>query len=347
MNRRFVRLGTRSLAVAAVVALSACGGSSESSVSTDSVPTTEVVDVALNPLLGTPLEDPTTANRPAMVVKIDNHPGARPQAGINQADIIFEENVEKLTRYAAVFQSLGSDPVGPIRSGRFQDINLLGSLNKPLFVWSGGNSKVSAAIGKSDLVDLSYSVANTDGGFKRSDEYKAPHNLFAETTKLWTLAPAGASAPVPQFTYRTVSDANASTSKEALGLKVSMDGVKVQWDWDSTAKEWVRTQDGTLVVDTEDVALSVPNVVVLEVEYTNTYSPTSKTLGSGKVYVFTNGAMYEGTWTRTDRLKPFELKDSAGGVIKLTPGQTFVEVARAGKTAAVLAGMTQDDVEFP
>jgi len=348
MNRRFVRLGTRSLAVAAVVALSACGGSSESSVSTDSVPTTDsVVDVPLNPLLGTPLEDPTTANRPAMVVKIDNHPGARPQAGINQADIIFEENVEKLTRYAAVFQSLGSDPVGPIRSGRFQDINLLGSLNKPLFVWSGGNSKVSAAIGKSDLVDLSYSVANTDGGFKRSDEYKAPHNLFAETTKLWTLAPAGSSAPVPQFTYRTVSDANASTSKEALGLKVSMDGVKVQWDWDSTAKEWVRTQDGTPVVDTEDVALSVPNVVVLEVEYTKGYSPTSKTLGSGKVYVFTNGAMYEGTWTRTDRLKPFELKDSAGGVIKLTPGQTFVEVARAGKTAAVLAGMTQDDVEFP
>ena len=173
MNRRVSVLGSRSLAIAAVVALSACGGSSGSSTaSTDSVPTTDVAsDVPVNPLLGTPLEDPTTATRPAMVVKIDNHPGARPQAGINQADIIFEENVEKLTRYAAVFQSQGSDPVGPIRSGRFQDINLVGSLNKPLFVWSGGNSKVSAAIGKSDLVDLSYSVANTDGGFKRSDEY--------------------------------------------------------------------------------------------------------------------------------------------------------------------------------
>ncbi len=155
------------------------------------------------------------------------------------------------------------------------------------------------------------------------------------------------SAPSTQFAYRTVSDANASTSKEALGLKVSMDGVKVQWDWDAAAKEWVRTQDGTIVVDTADVALSVPNVVVLEVEYTNTYSPTSKTLGSGKVYVFTNGVVYEGTWSRTDRLKPFELKDSAGGVIKLTPGQTFVEVARASKTAVVTPGMTQDEVKFP
>jgi len=349
MNRRVSVLGSRSLVIAAVVALSACGGSSSSSTaSTDSIPTTDAAsDGPVNPLLGTPLVDPAVATRPAMVVKIDNHPSARPQAGINQADIIFEENVEKLTRYAAVFHSEGSDPVGPIRSGRFQDINLVGSLNKPLFVWSGGNRQVSSAIGKSDLVDLSYLKVNNDGGFTRNDEYRAPHNLFAETTKLWTLAPVGSSAPSTQFAYRTVSDANASTSKEALGLKVSMDGVKVQWDWDAAAKEWVKTQDGTIVVDPADVALSVPNVIVLEVVYTNTYSPISKTLGSGKAYVFTNGVVYEGTWSRTDRLKPFELKDSAGGVIKLTPGQTFVEVARAGKTAVVTPGMTQDEVKFP
>ena len=338
------------LSVSAFAVRAACSSSSSSS--DDSAPVaTEVtettVGVVVDPLTGLPNQDSSTLDRPALVVKIDNHPSARPQLGINQADIIFEENVEKLTRYAAVFHSEGSDPVGPIRSGRFQDINLVGSLNKPLFVWSGGNSKVSAAIAKSDLVDLSYSKANTDGGFKRNDEYRAPHNLFAETSKLWTLAPVGASPPQTQFAYRTVSDANASTSKEALGLKVSMDGVKVQWDWDAAAKEWVRTQDGTVVVDPADVALSVPNVIVLEVEYTNTYSPTSKTLGSGKAYVFTNGVVYEGTWSRTDRLKPFVLKDSAGGIIKLTPGQTFVEVSRTGKTAVVSPGMTQDEVKFP
>lgn len=346
---KVVRMSSRLAVLAAVVTLSACGGSGDSS--SDSsvvVPDTDAVSSEpVYPLTGLPISDQAAASRVAMVVKIDNHPSARPQAGINQADIIFEENVEKLTRYAAVFHSEGSDPVGPIRSGRFQDINLVGSLNKPLFVWSGGNSKVSAAIAKSDLVDLSYSKANTDGGFKRSDEYRAPHNLFAETTKLWTLAPAGSAAPVQQFAYRTVSDANASTSKESTGLKVSMDGVKAQWDWDAATKEYVRTQDGSVVVDPQDISLSVPNVVVLEVEYTNTYSPTSKTLGTGKVYVFTNGVVYEGTWSRNDRLKPFDLKDSAGGVIKLTPGQTFVHVARADKTAVVTAGLTQDDVEFP
>ena len=337
------------LSVSAFAVLASCSGSSSSSV--DSAPVvTEVtettVGVVVDPLTGLPNQDSSTLDRPALVVKIDNHPSARPQLGINQADIIFEENVEKLTRYAAVFQSQGSDPVGPIRSGRFQDINLLGSLNKPLVVWSGGNEKVSAAIKDSDLVDLSYTVANKDGGFGRDSDRSAPHNLVAETTKLWTLAPEGASAPQQQFAYRSASDSNASTSKDVAGVKVSMDGVKVQWVWDETTKEFLRIQDGTAVVDPEDVQLAVPNVVVLEVEYSNNYSPTSKTLGSGKAYVFTNGVVYEGTWSREKRLEPFTLKDSAGAVIKLTPGQTFVEVARAAKTAIVPVGTSPDDVKF-
>jgi len=343
------RITAAFLSISAFAVLAACSSSSSSS--NDSAPVgTEVTDttvgVVVDPLTGLPNQDSSTLDRPALVVKIDNHPSARPQLGINQADIIFEENVEKLTRYAAVFHSQGSDPVGPIRSGRFQDINLLGSLNKPLFVWSGGNEKVSRAIKDSDLVDLSYTVANKDGGFGRDSDRSAPHNLIAETTKLWTLAPAGASAPQQQFAYRSASDANASTSDDVAGVKVSMDGVKVQWDWDATTKEFLRIQDGTPVVDPDDVQLAVPNVVVLEVEYTNRYSPTSKTLGEGKAYVFTNGVVYEGTWSRETRLEPFILKDSAGAVIKLTPGQTFVEVARAEKTAIVPVGTSPDDVKF-
>jgi hypothetical protein len=345
-NRRIIAVG---LSISALAVLAACSGSSSSSDTSGSVDTavTETtVGVVVDPLTGLPNQDASTLDRPAMVVKIDNHPSARPQLGINQADIIFEENVEKLTRYAAVFHSQGSDPVGPIRSGRFQDINLVGSLNKPLFVWSGGNEKVSAAIKDSDLVDLSYTVANKDGGFARDSDRSAPHNLIAETTKLWTLAPEGSSGPPQQFAYRSASDANASTSKDVAGVKVSMDGVKVQWDWDKTTKEFLRIQDGTAVVDPDDVQLAVPNVVVLEVEYSNNYSPTSKTLGGGKAYVFTNGVVYEGTWSRETRLVPFTLKDSAGAEIKLTPGQTFVEVARAAKTAIVPVGTSPDDVKF-
>jgi len=220
-------------------------------------------------------------------------------------------------------------------------------LNKPLFVWSGGNAKVTEAIQDSDLIDLSWTVANKDGGFTRDDERTAPHNLVAETTKLWTLAPSGSKPPAQQFVYRGVSDANASTSKDTDGVKVSMDGVKVHWVWDESTKEFQRLSDDKPHMGSDEKQLAVPNVVVLEVEYSDRYSPTSKTVGSGKAYVFTNGVLYEGKWTRDDRLKPYALTDSAGAPIKLTPGQTFVEVARVGKTAIVAPGVDPETVKYP
>ena len=345
----------RALFVGSLVALAACGGSttsgSETTAPVDTTvaaeTTTTTVAVVVNPLTGEPSSDATTLSRPAMVVKIDNHPLARPQMGINQADIIFEENVEKLTRFAAVFQSQGSDPVGPIRSGRFQDINLLGSLNKPLFVWSGGNSQVTAAIKKSDLVDLSYTVANKDGGFRRDKDRVAPHDLIAETSKLWTLAPDGSGPPPAQFVYRGASDAMPTIAQKVDGVKVSMDGVKVRWLWNAKNSTFDRFESDKPHVDIDDVQLNVRNVVVLEVEYTKSYSPTSKTLGSGKVTVFTNGAAISGTWTRETRYLPFTLKDSSGAVIKLTPGRTFVEVARADKSAIIAPGVDPAEVKYP
>ena len=351
MSSRRILVGLSSLALLGLVA-SACGSEAavvEAEVTTiASVVETTVVDAGpINPLLGTEATDEAVLARPAMVVKIDNHPKARPQIGLNQADIVFEENVEGITRFAAVYHSQGSDPVGPIRSGRFQDINLVGSLNQPLFVWSGGNAKVTTAIRNSDLVDLSYTVANKDGGFARDSSRPAPHNLIAETTKLWTLAPDGAVAPKQQFEYRTESDANASSSDAVDGVRVSMDGVKVQWLWSGDDGLWLRSQDGKPHMDSADVQVGAPNVVVLEVEYSNAYSPTAKTVGSGKAYVFTNGVVYVGSWERTDRLNNYVLRDAAGAVIKLTPGRTFIHASRADKVAIIGSGVDPESIKYP
>lgn len=344
------------VAAGSLAIFGACGGSSPSA-TTDSVPTessiveqsttTTTVPVVVNPLTGEPATDKSILSRPAMVVKIDNHPKSEPQFGLNQADIIFEENVEKLTRFAAVFHSQGSDPVGPIRSGRFQDINLLGSFNKPLFVWSGGNEKVTSAVRKSDLVDLSYTIANKNGGYQRDNNRAAPHDLFAETSKLWTLIPDGSGPPPQQFTYRSASDAVPTSAQKVAGVKVSMDGVKVEWNWSATDQTFVRSQNGKPHVDADKVQLNMRNVVILEVEYTRTYSPISKTLGSGKVTVFTGGVAITGTWERSNRLVPFTLKDSGGAIIKLTPGRTFVELARADKAAVIAEGVDPATVKYP
>jgi hypothetical protein len=299
---------------------------------TTDAPTTTVYEGPVYPLTGLPVDDPAAAARPALVVKIDNHPDARPQTGLGVADLVFEENVEGITRFAAVFQSQGSDPVGPIRSGRTQDVSLLGLLDRPLFAWSGGNANVTQAIASSDFVNLSnlnQAVAGP-GGFFRSGDRKAPHNLYAQSSKLWTLAPAGAQPPPQQFAYR--AEGEAPTGDPSPGVTVEMDGVRVEWQFDGTA--YARLQNGRPHTDAVTGPITAANVVVLVVRYSpspaDARSPEAQTIGSGDALVFTGGSVVRGRWERSDRLQPFTLTDAAGETIALTPGRTWVELARSG-----------------
>ena len=145
------------------VLLAACGGGGKDSAATTEAPTTQlgttvvvapssttsttaattttVKPVVVAPLTGLPVKNPKVLTRPALVVKIDNHKEARPQAGLNQADIVYEEIVEaQITRFFTIFHSLDASPVGPIRSARTTDVNLLNQLNRPLFTWSVRNA---------------------------------------------------------------------------------------------------------------------------------------------------------------------------------------------------------------
>jgi hypothetical protein len=290
----------------------------------------------LYPLTGLPADDAARAGRAALVVKIDNNPQARPQSGLNQADIVFEENVEFLTRFAAVFQSHDSDPVGPIRSGRTQDIILLGSLDRPLFAWSGGNANVTRAIADSDLVDLNWQKLASAGVYSRQGKNPAPHNLYSKTSVLFGFTPLYAPAPPAQFVYRQAGEAFNGTA--STGAKVAMDGVKVDWTWDRSATTFVRSQDGKPHLDAAGEQVDAANVVVLEVDYkpspADARSPEAQTIGTGKVTVLTAGVLVQGTWTRADRLKPFTLTDPSGAPIALSPGRTWVELARSGAVTA-------------
>ncbi|MCE9621247.1 MAG: DUF3048 domain-containing protein [Actinomycetia bacterium] len=296
----------------------------------ETAPPTTVAPVPVYPLTGLPITDEAAAARPALVVKIDNHSRARPQSGLNEADIVFEEIVEAQTRFAAVFQSQGSDPVGPIRSGRAQDIDLLGSLNHPLFVWSGGNRGVTKAIEASDFVDLSaqHNEVYGPGGFYRSKERGSPHNLYAQTSMLWTLAPAGAAPPPQQFTY--LAAGVAAVGEAAAGVDLVMDGLDVGWRFDAATGRYLRTTEGEPHLDAATGQISSANVIVMVVEYfpkpSAAGSPQAITTGFWDVLVFTGGVLVRGTWSRPDRLSPIVLTDTNGQPIALTPGNTWVEL---------------------
>ena len=282
------------------------------------------------PLTGVIVGDPAVAALPALVVKIDNAPGARPQSGMNEADIVIEEIVnDNLTRFAFVFHSQSADPVGPIRSGRIQDIDLFGSFNRPLFAWSGGNRTVTDAVRASDLVDIGPSRAPV---YFRSSERRAPHNLYSTTGALWSQAPEGSAPPPQQFAYR--SEGEAVQGVPSPGALITLDAVDVGWEWDAALGLYRRSMEGRVHEDTLSGPVTTNNVVVLEMVYVPgiSDSPDAQTIGSGRALVFTAGNYIEATWSRGDRLAPFALTTLDGQPVELSPGRTFIELPRIDKT---------------
>ena len=359
MTRRAARgRGALFIGVVAIVA-AACGGGDDGGSTTEGPSTTILATTAAPttteatadeseappatdapvpayPLTGLPVTDPAAAGRPALVVKIDNNEKARPQSGLNEADIVFEEIVEVQTRFAAVFHSQVADPVGPIRSGRTQDIDLLGSFNAPMFMWSGGNAAVTRAIEDSDLVNLNAQHSNVyaAAGFFRSDDRPAPHDLYASTSAAWgSLTPEGAGPPPQQFSY--LADGDEAVGEAAAGCIGDMDGLAVGWTFDEASGTYLRTTNGEPHTDAlSGGQVSTENVVVLYVDYrpspADATSPEAQTVGSGEAWVVTGGVLIRGTWTRVDRLSGFVLNDSSGQLIALAPGRTFIELARTG-----------------
>jgi hypothetical protein len=324
--------------------------SSSTSTSTTLPATTTTAPVARYALTGLPVTDPSTQNRPALVVKIDNHTDAVPQTGLNQADVVYEEIVEGITRFFSVFQSTNSTPVGPIRSARTTDVNLVAALSKPLFAWSGGNPTVQRQIGAADLTDVGQGAANKPGGYFRMNGRPAPHNLYADTAALYTMAPAGQGAPAPLFTFR--ADGQPSPVGEPTGgVKLSLDGTQAQYVWDAGAKSWLRTEYGQPHKDAAGVQIAPANVIVQFVSYVGVpgvgQSQQAVTVGEGDAWIFTDGKVVQGKWSRPDPAKPAVYSDANGTPVNLTPGRTWVELPQPGGAAEIPAGADPSSVPFP
>jgi uncharacterized coiled-coil protein SlyX len=283
------------------------------------------------PLTGQPgFNDP---DRPALVVKIDNVDAARPPEGINNADIVFEELVEGgLTRLAAVFHSRDVESVGPVRSVRSTDIGLLPQLNKPLFASSGGNPGVRAELADSPLVDVGHTELPD---LYRRTSRRPPHNLFTSTTAL-RQASAGQGGPPPSlFSYRAAGAAPA-TAVPASGVAISFPNAKIDYSW--TGSGWARSQNGRAHVDSAGRQITPTNVVIQFVDYgtsaADANSPEAISTGSGDAWIFTEGTLVRGHWSRKNSTSVAAFSDDQGNPIQLLPGTTWIELARPGSAAA-------------
>lgn len=305
-------------------------------------------------LTGEPLTDAAGAARPAVVAKIDNSPDARPHAGINQADLVYEVLVEGITRFAAVYHSTPADPVGPVRSARSTDIDLLGNLHRPLLVWSGGNPTVTAQVQQAQaeglLVDVSHSVGVAH--YWRSSERVAPHNLYTNVSAIRdNFAPPESTGPGPLLLYRAAGEPLAAGDPVSGAFIEFGPGNVVEYVWDGPRSCWRRYQVDqdhpraeSAFVDAQGQQVCPPNVVVQLATYgtsaADVNSPQAYTVGEGEAVVLTDGRMVRGRWSRPAREAALALTTAEGAPVGLTRGRTWVAVPRVGSQVAPLAPET-------
>ncbi|MBT8242007.1 MAG: DUF3048 domain-containing protein, partial [Acidimicrobiia bacterium] len=276
---------------------------------------------------GLPFEgDEAALARPAIVVKVDNHPRARPQTGLDRADMVIELRAEGVTRFLAVYHSDLPEPVGPVRSARTSDFDLLTALNEPAFAYSGANAIVDRGLGALPI----YARYENRTDFFRARNRNAPHNLYVNTASLQASLPADAEAPEPWFTFADMSTVLEQGRAISGDITVVFQGSPlVRYRWDNEIEGWLRTQDGATHSTENGDQLAPANVVILETRYgisrADAESPELVSIGFGSATVLTAGRVVQGTWSRRDNTGPPEISDIDGQPIVLAPGQTWVE----------------------
>jgi len=265
---------------------------------------------------------------PIVVVKIDDTNEAHPQVGIDKADLIYIEQVEGgLVRLAALFSSKLPYYIGPVRSARISDIDLLAQFGKVAFFYSGAQSKLYPVIKEANLFDI---------------------GAMHESPKIYTRDPDRI-APYDMVLYgpevkKRIADLDVATTKDfgftfgdlvKKGRKIS--SVKLNWpaasysaNWNG--KAWDLLHNGKADVTSDGIQISpstfiIQTVVITDSEYQDKLggvTPLSITVGEGTGWVLRDGFAIKAKWNRPDASSGTTWSDLDGNEIKMAAGQVWV-----------------------
>jgi len=295
------------------------------------------------PLTGTRVpQDGQAPDRPLLAVKVENTEDAYPLAGLDRADMVYEEVVEGgITRFVALYHCRDAGRVGPVRSARTTDPKILMPFQQqPLLGYSGAAGKVVRALHDAGIVELTESTASA--AFVRDGDRVAPHDLFTSTGPLWK---AGAQAvddpatPRPAFRF---DEELPDRSRKAGSVAITFSSLSATaWSWDGDG--WVRHLDGSPMELEGGAEVRADNVVIQFVKVTQDTivdasgapSPLVEMVGSGKGWVLRDGRAIAARWERggDDDLTVFRTRD--GDEIALAPGVTWVELVPTDGTVAI------------
>lgn len=346
--------GAVTAAVTVLLALAACTSGDPAPVDPPEVPDPVTVTPTVEASRGVvpepvvpviwPLTGLTTtevAARPAVAVKIENTTSARPQSGLEQADVVWETIVEfEVSRLIAVFHSQVPAEVGPIRSVRPMDPLVVAPLFG-LLAYSGGQPGILAEVRNSGVQSISHDAGAP--GMYRVGHRSAPHNVYG-TVETWLgIADAAHAAPPPQqfaFALRPELATATLAGTPATTLSFVLSGQsRPTWTYDATAGAWMRSEGSTPATVASGARIQATNVVSVVAAHPPTgfgaqggaAVPTYSLVGAGEATVATAGKTITGTWSKAAVDAPLQLFGADGAPLLLAPGNTWVELVPAGK----------------
>ncbi|WP_157692989.1 DUF3048 domain-containing protein [Pedococcus dokdonensis] len=283
----------------AALGLAACSGDKPAAAPTSTTPTTTTA--ATTTPAPTPSGPVPLTGGPVLAVKIDNTPAARPRIGLDRADVVYVEPVEGgLTRLLAVFSRTQAPEVGPVRSGRESDVDLVANYGKVALAFSGSSSYTKRILDRGKQVNLSFD--QNSRGYHRDRSRPAPYNVIGNPKQL--LARAGGSVEPADIGFR-YGDAPAG-GKAATSVAARWPSSRVSLAWSAKRKAYLITTDGRAEVSPGGKQYTAGTVVV---QYVATHqsgnrdkngqpTPVVDVVGKGKAVVLRDGKVWTGAWSR-------------------------------------------------
>jgi hypothetical protein len=276
----------------------------------------------LSPFTGEPVKRLSRV----LAVKIDNIVYARPQTGLNEADIVYVLPVEGgLTRFLAIFSSHIPRVIGPVRSARSDDLELLRQFGRPAFAWSGAQPRLTGVIEHyHGIVDLS---ADLVGGYFRNNSRIAPYNLMASTHQL--LAEARGASKAHNIGFKFGSPDRGG--RVAASASVSYPAARFTFEWSHKFRRWLIWMDGARAETTSRKQLSAATVVIQHtLVRTSRYKeygrrpPFASTVGHGTAIVLRNGRAYHVRWSRHGMYGGTTFTTRSGQPMRFAPGPVWI-----------------------
>ncbi|CAL9390026.1 Putative lipoprotein YerB [Streptomyces sp. enrichment culture] len=269
---------------------------------------------------------PSATGPSALAVKIDNAAAARPHTGVDAADVVYAEQVEGgLSRLMAVYATRLPETVGPVRSARESDLELLRQFDSPTLAFSGAQKKLLPLIDKAPL--RAKTPGNSTDAFFRGSGKPAPHNLYLRPGRILPEAP-GQAALTTGFRYGPAPEGGTATDSRAVRYPAA----RFTFTWSDSRDRWLVGMDGAPATTADGQRMTAATVVVQYVnvresafrDFLGNNTPYTETVGSGKATVLRDGRAWEVDWKREKAPDGTSFTTGDGTPVNFAEGQVWV-----------------------